>query len=148
MARKSTKQPKLSREKLTPQQELFCQLYASDREFFGNGVATYIEVYEPDQTKPNWYKTACSSASQILSNIKVCKRINELLDQEGLNDSFVDKQLLYLITQHDDKGAKLAALREYNKLKGRITEKIDHTSKGEKLGYVLMPPENPPNKPK
>lgn len=120
-------------DKLNPQQELFCQLYATDREFFGNGVQTYIEVYEPDTSKPNWYKTACVSASQILSNIKVCNRINELLDAGGLNDTFVDKQLLFVISQHEDKGAKMAAIREYNKLKSRVTEKIDHTSKGKAI---------------
>jgi hypothetical protein len=39
-----------SANKLNPKQEQFCQLYASDREFFGNGVESYIEVYE--QTDP------------------------------------------------------------------------------------------------
>lgn len=117
------------KEELTEKQELFCQLYVS-QEFFGNGVATYIEVYEPDQSKPNWYKSACSSASQILSNIKVCKRINELLDEAGLNDNFVDKQLLFTITQHEDMGAKMAAIREYNKLKKRVTDKVDMNLSG------------------
>ena len=40
--------------KLTPQQELFCQLYAGDREFFGNGVQSYIEAYKVDTTKKGW----------------------------------------------------------------------------------------------
>jgi hypothetical protein len=120
-------------ENLNPKQERFCQLYASDREFFGNGVESYIEVYEPDKSNPNWYKTACSSASQILSNIKVINRINELLDGEGLNDAFVDKQLLFLIRQHDDKANKLGALREYNKLKQRITDKLDVTTNGQPI---------------
>lgn len=112
---------------LNPRQEMFCRLYATDKEFFGNGVQTYIEVYDPDTSKPNWYKIACQSASQILSNIKVCKKINELLEEQGLNDQFIDKQLLFLVTQHDDKGSKLAAIREYNKLKKRIDDKPDVT---------------------
>lgn len=112
-------------EKLNEKQEWFCQLYATDREFFGNGVQTYIEVYEPDEHKPNWYKTACASASRLLSNDKVCKRINELLEADGLNDNFVDKQLLFIINQHVDFGSKIAAIREYNKLKARIIDKVD-----------------------
>lgn len=111
-------------DKLNPKQELFCELYTS-KEFFGNGVQTYIEVYDPDTTKPNWYKTACASASQLLSNIKVYTRINDLLESSGLNDQFADKQLLFLMSQHDDKSNKLWAVREYNKLKWRITEKIE-----------------------
>lgn len=114
---------------LLAKQELFCQLYTS-KEFFGNWVQSYIEAYDPDQSKPNWYKTACASAWQILSNIKVCTRINELLDESGLNDQFVDKQLLFLITQHDEKGSKLGAIKEYNALKQRITKKLDVTSWG------------------
>ena len=61
---------------LSPRRELFCQCYTSpDREMFGNGVQSYIEVYNPDTSKKNWYKTACASASQILSNLKVINRI-------------------------------------------------------------------------
>jgi len=110
---------------LMVKQEKFCQLYASNEEFFGNGVQTYIEVYKPDQTKSNWYRNACSNASQLLSNTKVIDRINELLDEQGLNDTFVDKQLKFLLTQHADFTNKMAAIREYNKLKQRITEKSE-----------------------
>lgn len=108
-------------------QERFCQLYASDKEFFGNGVETYLEVYGLDRSKPNWYKTACQSASRLLGNVKVYTRINELLESGGLNDAFVDKQLLMLIQQHEDKSSKIAAIREYNKIKQRIVEKVEGT---------------------
>lgn len=120
-------------EKLNERQELFCQYYATDREFFGNGVQTYIEVYEPDRHKKNWYKQACSSASEILSNPKVFNRINQLLEDGGLNDVNVDKQLQFLINQQSDFTNKIAAIREYNKLKSRIIERMDHTTKGKEL---------------
>jgi hypothetical protein len=117
------------KEKLNPKQEKFCQLYASDVEFFGNGVASYIEVYKPKQ-KGNWYKSACSSASRLLRNVKACERINELLELGGLNDQFVDKQLNFLITQHADFTNKLGAIKEYNQLKQRIKRKIDKFEEG------------------
>lgn len=117
-------------EELNKRQELFCKLYATDREFFGNGVQTYIEVYEPDKSKPNWYKSACSSASEILSNPKVSRRINELLELQGLNHNYVDKQLEFLITQHADLKTKLGGIREYNQLKGRIINKMDVHEEG------------------
>ncbi len=109
---------------LNENQEMFCQLYATNKEFFGNGVQSYLEVYDIDKGKPNWYKTACSATSQLLSNIKVTSRINALLEEGGLNDMFVDKQLGFLITQHSDFSNKLGAIREYNKLKQRITDKV------------------------
>lgn len=125
-------------EKLNAKQELFCQLYASDTEFFGNGVQAYIEVYEPDQSKPNWYKTACQSASRLLSNVKVFTRINELLEVGGLNDVNVDKQMQFLINQQADFSAKLGAIKEYNKLKKRITDKLDVTSDGKPLPIQVV----------
>lgn len=123
-------------EKLNPRQEEFCQLYASDREFFGNGVQTYIEVYDVDQSKKGWYKVACAAASRLLSNVKVSARINEILEEGGLNDQFVDKQLTFLITQHADFTNKLGAMREYNKLKQRIVDRNDITSDGKPIVLI------------
>lgn len=115
------------RDPLNKLQERFCELYATDREFFGNGVETYLEVYDINRSKPNWYKTACSAASRLLGNVKVIDRINQLLEEGGLNDAFIDKQLHFLITQHTDFSSKMRAIQEYNKLKGRIKEKVVHS---------------------
>lgn len=117
--------------KLNPKQELFAQLFASDKEFFGNGVQSYIEAYDPDTSKKGWYNTACVRASELLSNPKVLARIDELLELRGLNVPFVDKQLELLITQNADYKSKLGAIREFNKLRARITEKIDQNNSGE-----------------
>ena len=125
-------------EKLNERQEKFSQLYATDTEFFGNGVQAYLEVYDIDTSKPNWYKTACAASSQLLRNIKVCKRINEILEEQGLNDEFIDKQLLFLITQHADFGNKLGAIKEYNKLKQRIVDKTDITTNGKELNVNIV----------
>jgi hypothetical protein len=122
-------------ENLNERQELFCELYATHQDFFGNGVQTYIEVYDPDQHKPNWYAQACVSANQILSNIKVTDRINELMIECGLNDVAVDQQLAFLITQHENKIVKLGAIKEYNTLRGRIIKKQEIT-------FKPLPPES------
>ncbi len=112
---------------LNPRQEMFCKLYATDREFFGNGVQSYLEVYglADDEGCSITYDTAKVNASKLLTNTNILKRINELLEMEGLNDSFVDKQLNLLITQNADFKAKVAAIKEYNSLKNRIKQKID-----------------------
>jgi len=111
---------------LNLKQEQFCQLFVKpENDFFGNGVASYLEVYDIDKSKPNWYKTACAAASQLLSNIKVCKRINELLETSGFNDQNVDKQHLFLLNQFADYKTKLGAIREYNALKKRVENKIE-----------------------
>lgn len=119
-----------AKDKLNPKQELFCQLYSSDKEFFANGVQSYIQAYEVKLSKPGAYKSAQASASRLLSNAMICARINELLEMRGLNDTFVDKQLEFLITQHSSFDAKVRSIQEYNKLRGRITDRQKHSFEG------------------
>jgi len=111
--------------KLTLKMEAFCDLYASSREFFGNGTQAYIEAYDINVAKPGAYNGARSSAYRLLTNAHILERINGIIEMRGLNDSFVDKQLEFLITQHADPKAKIAAIREYNNLKNRIKTKKD-----------------------
>lgn len=129
---------RLSETQLSPEQEMFCELFASDREFFGNGVQSYVEAYDVDTSKPNWYKTARACASRLLTKANILRRIDEVFEARGLSDQFVDKQLEKLITQDADFTNKMAAIKEYNKLKQRITDKLDLTSAGEKLAAVAL----------
>lgn len=126
---------KKEKTKLTPKQEDFCQLYLS-QEFYGNGVQTYIEAYNIDLTEPGAYNAAKASASENLTKPNILDRIDELLEEAGLNDQYVDKQLYFLIRQSADLRTKLGALKEYNQLKTRITKKVDLTSGGEKIIVV------------
>lgn len=105
-------------DKATLKQDRFCQLYVS-KEFFGNGVESYAEAYDIDISDPKQYRVAASSASRLLKDVNVLARIDELLEEAGLNDSFVDKQLYIAITQNADIGSKVKAIGEYNKVKGR-----------------------------
>lgn len=118
---------------LNPKQELFCKLFATDREFFGNGTQAYIEAYDPPRKSKNWYVAARNSASDLLTKPYILDRINELLEEGGLNDVHVDKQLAFLITQNADMKTKISAIKEYNKLKSRILEKSEVTHKFEEM---------------
>jgi hypothetical protein len=126
--------------KLSPKQELFCQLFASDREFFGNGTQSYIEAYDVDLSKKGAYQVARAGAYENLTKPHLLARINELIEFSGLNDVAVDKQLAVVIAQNADYPSKVAAMREYNKLKQRITDKseqiniVDVTSNGQTIG--------------
>lgn len=108
------------------QQELFCQLFTSEEEFFGDGVESYIEAYDVDKSKPNWRNTAQCGAKRLLKSTTILQRIDYLLQNKlGFNDQNVDKQLAFLIAQSADLKTKLAAIREYNALKGRIKHKLE-----------------------
>jgi len=120
--------------KLSSKQELFCRLYATEREFFCNGTQSYIEAYEIDLTKKGAYQSARASAYENLTKPHILKRIDELIELGGLNDQMVDKQLNKLITQDADFRAKAIAIKEYNQLKSRITKHIDVKSGGKEIG--------------
>jgi len=119
---------------LTAKEEAFCELFASDREFFGNGIQSYIEGFDvtiykgkKPEGKGNYmtYDSVKVAAHRLLTNDNILRRIDELFEGRGLNDQFVDKQLEKLITQDAEFTVKVKAISEYNKLKQRITDRLD-----------------------
>ena len=115
---------------LTPKQKLFCELYTNFDEHFANGTQSYAQAYNIDLSTKKGYTTASSGASENLTKPNILAYINHLLDLGGLNHEFVDKQLSFLITQNADLSVKKAAISEYNKLKSRVTKKVDINQKG------------------
>jgi len=115
----------MKKRELNPEQELFCKLFATTREFFGNGTQAYIEAYDIDIKHKGAYASARTCASNLLTNLNILDRINELLELGGLSNERVDKELLFLITQDAEFSAKLGAIKEYNQLKNRIQKKLD-----------------------
>lgn len=120
-------------ERLTTQQEIFCKIYVTDASICGNATRCYIKAYGLDEKKQSDYDNAMGSGSRLLRDAKIVSRMNEILEAEGLNDTFVDTQLLFLVRQNADLPTKRGAISDYNKVRGRITEKIDHTTKGKEL---------------
>jgi hypothetical protein len=112
---------------LTDVHKRFCELYASDREYFGNGVQAYAKAYCIDLSTKKAHHSARTCASRLLTNVDILAYINKLLDDIALNEAHVDKQLAFLITQNADFGAKMAAIREFNALRQRITNKFEGT---------------------
>jgi len=117
------------KKKLNPNQKLFCELYAGGGEYFGNGVWSYILAYkiklplisygQLNEAQKKVYESAKVSAVQLLTNPTIKKRCNELLDSL-IKDEIVDRELARVILQNKELSAKVAAIREYNQVKGRI----------------------------
>ncbi len=117
---------------LNAKQEMFCKYYVSE-EFFAHGVNAYCKAYGLNPAVKKDYDNAKVMASKLLTKTNICNRINELLDLAGFNENFVDKELLFLITQKVDFPSKATAIKEFNKLRQRITDKLDLTTKGKSL---------------
>lgn len=149
MSKKPQKKPKAPRQ-VTPQQELFCRYYTQNELLFGNATLSYAEAYDfeldsisqlrPCDDKPNHtharecepspydlaYHTCSVNGSRLLRNADIQKRVTVLLN-EILSDSVVDSQLAKLIMQDAEPATKIAAIREYNKLRSRIKEQVEHS---------------------
>ncbi len=112
-------------EDLNAQQIEFCTYFTShDGELFGNGARCYLAVYGEAYFRKHQermeFSVAVSAASRLLTNVKVIDYVNKLLEDAGLNDSHVDKQLLLVINQNGDFRAKIAGIKEYNNLRKRV----------------------------
>lgn len=130
-------------DKLTLKQELFCQNYVTNEEIRGNATLSYADAYWVDleskskirQTDSEWeeiegtseYDKAYNSCSamwcRLLRNLKIQERNTDLWN-ELLSDRRVDARLGQIIYQWKDEHS-LWGIREYNKLKQRITDKIE-----------------------
>jgi len=111
--------------KLTPKQKLFCQLFATDENCFGNGTQAYLKAFSTKK-HPVTYKTARVESHRLLTNPNVSAESRKLMDI-FISNEVVDAELATVILQYADLSSKVAAIREYNKVKGRITEKIEHS---------------------
>jgi len=115
----------MAKSELNEKQKLFCKLYVSE-DYFGSGVEAYAKAYGLNLENIKEYNTAKASAYKLLTNAYILSCINQELEEAGMNDNFVDKQLLFAITQNADLGSKVKAISEYNKLKQRITTKTQN----------------------
>ena len=138
---KKTKKKVVSKTKkkgLTAKQEKFCQMFAKDRDCFGNGTQSYLKVFSTKK-KPITYKSARTRAYLLLTKVDITDRIRELIDLY-ISDEVVDKELGAVIQQWGEIPSKVAAIREYNRVKGRIApEKVDITIKKIK-GFNFIKP--------
>lgn len=118
-------------EKLTGEQplanmkhELFVRKYLELR---GNQTQAYCQAYDLDYHDPKDYSNAKSRGHELVKNSEVHARIKYFLKEIGLNDNFVDNELLNTIWQDEDKSAKVKAIDIYNKMSKRYENNINIT---------------------
>ena len=125
--------------RLKPAEEAFCQLYANSSEYFNNATLSYAVAYNynlDDILDKDEYQTKYNSArvlgSKILTKVYIRERVSQIL-RENLTNDKIDEELSWVAKQRKDLGAKMRAINEHNKLKGRIEEKMKHTFDEESL---------------
>ncbi len=113
--------------KLTTKQIEFAKTYTDPNQQFGNGVHAACKAYDLDINDKLQKARAAVYATNNLKHSTIMTLVDILLDTEGLNDSYVDKQLLFLITQSADLKVKSLAIKEYNALKNRTKKHVEIT---------------------
>ena len=105
---------------LTLKQELFCKIYASDEEYFGNGTKSYLKAFGKYGRNGRERSLNCigTLSFALLQNTKILKRIRELQDIY-MNEIVADKELSFIMLQRNELNPKIKAITEYNKLHGR-----------------------------
>lgn len=155
MATSKEKSKKGSKPLKSPKEELFAWLYAGyhNKDLFGNGTRCYMQAYgfndeidklqeEIDtimQKKGKGYtvqveirdrrirsrsRVATTLAGRLLAKVDIKKRCSFLMSSLFTTE-FMDEELTFVAGQRGDLNAKVSAIREHNRLKGRIEEKID-----------------------
>lgn len=149
---KKEKKP-IEKKGVNERQELFCQYFVFNDELRGNATQCYNEAYEykledlPDDdavwkgkklikasTRARATNVCSVEGRRLLRNPRIQDRL-VILRNELLSDAIVDSKLAETIIQSDSYSARMMAIVEYNKLKQRVTQKVDLTSKGEAIKY-------------
>ncbi len=144
--------------KLNPKQEKFCKLYAGNSHLFGNGTLCYAQAYgydlqslsdeavyeerlideESGKTEKikidnspydKSYHVCQVNSNRLLSNDVINQRISDIL-ADSMTDKEVDTEIAWVIRQRTDLSPKIQGIKEYNKMKGRVTEKREVEIKG------------------
>lgn len=79
-----------------------------------NGAKTVRELYNPKSEK-----VAGVIAAEVLAKPRVILAVREQLEEHGLTDEVLDRELGYIVKQKRQLSPKLGAIVEANKLKGR-----------------------------
>lgn len=134
--------------------ERFCQLFVNGGpDYFNNATMSYAEAFDFEmetlsqgvlvgkkKVRKNVphdysgkYAVARSNGNRLLTSADIQQRINFLYAQ-NFNEDVHDRELQKVITQDEERSAKVSALRLAAQLKGRIIDKTALTnSKGEDL---------------
>jgi len=128
---------------LTLKEERFCYFYVKNEVTRGNGTQAYATAYEINLEKlsdeipldkgekvivrspRSKAENVCAvEAVRMLRKPKISDLCSKLLN-DMLKNEIVDGELAKVIFQDGDLSAKMAGIREYNRLKKRITEKVE-----------------------
>lgn len=114
---------------LNEKQKLFCEYYAGSRETFGNATRSYILAYGmawkgTKKEKLKVENVAAVNAHHLLRNPKLTQHIN-IIRQRFITDDMVDFEVAKVIMQDKELAPKVAGIKVYNDVRGRVVKKMN-----------------------
>lgn len=132
---------------LTFKSELFCQAWVDNK---GNGTLAALDAFDITgkeiidegpkkgktgfvtvKSKEEWKEkvrkvqnVAASVAKEYLRKPHILKRIDEIVQERGFNDSAVQREHFKIMAQDKDLSSKMRAVSDYYKLKGKYAPEI------------------------
>lgn len=122
----------LKREHLSETEKTFIEYYFDQSSpTFGNGTQSILQAFGEGQFQREDgsinYNLAAVKAHELLRLPNIYLAGMDYLNSQGFNDASVDTQHSFLINQSADLNVKAKGIDMFNKLKGRYTEKREHT---------------------
>lgn len=111
----------VDRKELDFKEARFVRLYVFDKVVNGDATACYMQAYGVTSEE-----LASELASRLLEIDRISRAIVRHISQKGLNESWADLKLINLANSGETKLA-LEAIKEINRLKGRIVAKSQTT---------------------
>jgi len=118
---------KIEKSKLTDKQLLCAKLYVQAGPERGNKTKAYTKAFGKDLSDEKEYNYCRSSSNRLFTNDSFLAYLNPLIEKVFMvDDNEVDRELNWLILQREHLSSKVAAIKVYNKLKGRAIKTIKH----------------------
>lgn len=97
-----------------------------------------ISDYSTILRKIKSVESVCKScAANLLTKVDIKARINWNLDQAA-EDKIMDREAMRVVQQMHNLDAKMRAVERFDKIKGRIREKVDIKHQFEPVGVIYM----------
>lgn len=94
----------------------------------GEVVEREVAMEHGDSKYEKALQVCASAGERLLRNVEVNNRVTELLLEVNTEDE-ADAELSWLMKQREELTPKLGAIREFNAVRGRVKQKVDHTHK-------------------
>ena len=111
--------------KIITNHKKFVDTFLFDSTVHNKPHLAYAKVYDKPFNSPVEVKRCVSASSRLMGHPDVLLYMRFMTEKTVFSEEFIDHELGWMATQREELAPKIQAIKEFNRLKGRITEKIE-----------------------